>query len=181
MMPPFPQLHVYDHGVRVEELHAPFDATTLELFVSVFIKPLAPSSTLASGQPTEAFNVDGVVVWLNSGNFDAKIKNGPWLVKFFTPQCSHCQQLAPTWKQLAVALKGEVNVAEVDCSTNSFLANSFNIRGYPTIKFFRNGNELAMYKGSRSLENLREFGERLSKFVFYSLSVFSVLVPLFDS
>jgi thioredoxin-like negative regulator of GroEL len=41
------------------------------------------------------------------------------------------------WKKLAVDLKGEVNVADVDATQNPELAERFSLRGFPTLKLIR--------------------------------------------
>ncbi len=40
-------------------------------------------------------------------------------VKFYAPWCGHCKKLAPTWEKLATLLKGEVIVAEMDCTAGA--------------------------------------------------------------
>ena len=61
----------------------------------------------------------------------------------------HCKKLQPVWEEVATALKGEVKVAKVDVTENRALGSRFDIKGFPTVKFFRNG-EVYPYKGSRS-------------------------------
>jgi thiol-disulfide isomerase/thioredoxin len=42
----------------------------------------------------------------------------PYFVKFYAPWCPHCQRLAPLWTRLAMELKNQVDVAEVNCDTH---------------------------------------------------------------
>ncbi|XP_010191923.1 PREDICTED: protein disulfide-isomerase, partial [Mesitornis unicolor] len=49
------------------------------------------------------------------------------------PWCGHCKALAPE----------EIRLAKVDATEESELAQQFGVRGYPTIKFFKNGDKAA--------------------------------------
>lgn len=62
-----------------------------------------------------------------------------WFIEFYAPWCGHCKNLTPTWKKLATALKGKVNVGKVDATENRELGSKFDVRGYPTLKFFPAG------------------------------------------
>jgi thioredoxin-like negative regulator of GroEL len=46
------------------------------------------------------------------------------------------QNLAPTWEKAASELKGKVNIAKVDCTTDGFVCQLFGVRGYPTLKLY---------------------------------------------
>ena len=54
------------------------------------------------------------------------------LLSFFFPP----QSLAPTWEKTASELKGKVNIAKVDCTTDGFVCQLFGVRGYPTLKLY---------------------------------------------
>ncbi len=59
------------------------------------------------------------------------------------------KRLAPTWEELGKALEGEdgVEVATVDCTTNKATCGKADIRSYPTLKLFLNGEEYKKYSG----------------------------------
>jgi len=38
-----------------------------------------------------------------------------WFIKFYTPWCGHCKELAPHWDKLATETKGQVKISEVNC------------------------------------------------------------------
>lgn len=60
----------------------------------------------------------------------------------------HCKKLAPVWDELSDALKDKVTVAKVDCTQDKDLCSIFEVKGYPTLKLFENGNVEA-YTGGR--------------------------------
>ncbi|KAL1918743.1 uncharacterized protein VTP21DRAFT_2765 [Calcarisporiella thermophila] len=105
----------------------------------------------------------GEVIQLNRGNFDKEIvQNRPWFIEFFAPWCGHCKNLAPVWEELGKQLKGQVNVGKVDCTVESSLCKQMNVRGYPTLIFFMDGERME-YKGKRDLEVLRKYATRIIK------------------
>jgi protein disulfide-isomerase A1 len=85
-------------------------------------------------------------------------------IKFYTPWCGHCKELAPIWQQLGEHYEGqsEVVIAEFDTSANdvSFLP----VRSLPTLALFpKGGGEPIMYTGNRTLEELVQFVDRDGK------------------
>ncbi|KAL7749786.1 hypothetical protein RI367_004662 [Sorochytrium milnesiophthora] len=89
-------------------------------------------------------------------NFTAVTANGPWLLNFYAPWCKYSQQLAPIYEALAVELKGQVNVARIDAAADADLSTRFDINGYPTILFYRDGKSTP-FSGERTLDALTSF------------------------
>ncbi|KAF9425210.1 hypothetical protein BGZ94_007749 [Podila epigama] len=107
---------------------------------------------------TDTPNPQGKVVALDSKDYKDTIQNGPWLVEYYAPWCGHCKALAPIYEQVAVALKGKVNVAKVDCTTNDneHICRAQGVRAYPTIKLHQQGTTID-YNKQRNLEALTAF------------------------
>lgn len=83
------------------------------------------------------------VTVLKADNFDDVVdgKRGV-LVEFYAPWCGHCKSLAPVYEELATAFEGDkdtVVIAKVDADAERELAERFEIKGFPTMKYFPAG------------------------------------------
>jgi len=97
------------------------------------------------------------VLDLTTETFDEAIKSNPAiLVEFFAPWCGHCKSLAPKYEVAATQLKGVASIAKVDCTAQEAVCSRFGVRGYPTIKLFRNGNPQE-YSAARETEAIVSF------------------------
>jgi protein disulfide-isomerase A6 len=69
--------------------------------------------------------------------------------------------MAPTWNSLADEFAGSssVLIGDVDCTgSGDALCSTFSISGYPTIKYFVDGNaEGTDYSGGRDFDSLNDF------------------------
>ncbi|KOS18346.1 Uncharacterized protein ESCO_003043 [Escovopsis weberi] len=112
-------------------------------------------------KPAKVYNEKGVSVSFTSKTFAETVTDtqDPWLIKFFAPWCPHCQAMAPTWDQLAKAMRGKLNIGEVDCEARPKLCKKMGAFSYPTIVFFK-GIDRSDYEGLRGLGDLIQFSER---------------------
>lgn len=97
--------------------------------------------------------------------FDEEIKQGkPTFVKFFAPWCGHCKALAPKFEELANKLAdSEIVAAQVDCTANGEICRQESVRGYPTLRFYNDGEFVDQYKGVREAENMKTWLEEKLK------------------
>lgn len=83
------------------------------------------------------------------------------LVEFYAPWCGHCKSLAPVYEEVAKVYAGdakEVMVAKVDVTENEQLGSSYDIQGFPTLKWFSTGDPVPIsYEGGRSKEDFVDF------------------------
>ncbi|XP_012055150.1 PREDICTED: protein disulfide-isomerase A6 [Atta cephalotes] len=96
------------------------------------------------------------VIELTDENFDKTVLNSEdmWLVEFYAPWCGHCKNLAPEWATAATELKGKIKLGALDATVNTLKASKYEIKGYPTIKFFAPGKKdadsMQDYDGGRT-------------------------------
>jgi thioredoxin 1 len=75
----------------------------------------------------------------NDTNFDELVVDEiPVLVKFSAIWCGPCKMMIPVLDELATEYKDKIKMVTVDIDSTS-IAQKFNIRGIPTILFFKHG------------------------------------------
>ncbi|CAM4553835.1 protein disulfide-isomerase [Lepidochelys kempii] len=119
--------------------------------LSALVPPLLGLALLGLARPGRAEAAaeedeeeDGVLV-LRAASFErALAAHKHLLVEFYAPWCGHCKALAPEYAKAAAQLQADgsgIRLAKVDATEESELAQQFGVRGYPTIKFFKNGDK----------------------------------------
>nr|AMM62657.1 conotoxin-specific protein disulfide isomerase variant 2 [Conus textile] len=115
------------------------------------------SLTLLAFVACEKVEQEEKVYVLKTKNFDNFITENEFvLVEFYAPWCGHCKKLAPVYSEAAGQLMDEgsnIKLAKVDATVEKDLAEKFEVKGFPTIKFFISG-EPVDYTGGRQTSDI---------------------------
>ena len=91
---------------------------------------------------------------INSQEFDNTIESGVVVVDFFATWCGPCKMLSPVIDELSGELEN-VNFVKVDIDQSMDLAQKFKIVSVPTLKVFKNGEEVDTLMGFMPKEVLK--------------------------
>jgi protein disulfide-isomerase A1 len=93
---------------------------------------------------------------LKTDDFDKALEEFPHiLVEFYAPWCGHCKSLAPEYAKAAGMLKAEgseIKLAKVDATEETSIAEKAAVRGYPTIKFYKNKKAIDYSAGRQAAD-----------------------------
>jgi len=126
---------------------------------------LIPLALLSAAAAEDDFPLEEGVLVLGDDNFQAAIDANQFiLVEFYAPWCGHCKSLAPEYAKAAQALaedNSEVKLAKVDATIHKKWSEKFEVRGFPTLKFFKKGVPQE-YSGGRTADTILEWVEKKS-------------------
>jgi thioredoxin-like negative regulator of GroEL len=90
-------------------------------------------------------------VSVNDENFEAEVVRSelPVMLDVWTPTCTHCHKLEPIVMDLATRYQGRVKVAEVNGAEAPATMARLQVRGTPTVIYFREGREVERVVGFR--------------------------------
>lgn len=117
---------------------------------------------------TASFPEEDHVMVLTKDNFyDAIETIDKLLVEFYAPWCDHCKQFAPEYVKAAEILKKKkIRVAKIDGSENREIVDKYNVKGYPSLIYFVEGNPTD-YTGVRTADGVVDWmTERQKKKIF---------------
>ncbi|XP_022911186.2 protein disulfide-isomerase A5 [Onthophagus taurus] len=130
----FPTLLYYESGVVKYQ----YEGENNKVGIVAFMRsPSAPTTKLKDPEWSDS---DSDVVHLTANNFDPVIREeASVLIMFYAPWCGHCQRLKPEYEKAAAQMKTDGipgMLAAIDANKEQSIATRFDIRGFPTIKYF---------------------------------------------
>lgn len=103
-------------------------------------------------------------ITVNDASFPIEVllSKEPVAVDFFAEWCGPCKMLSPVLEKFADVYAGKVKIAKVDVDSNPELAGRFQIRGVPTMIFFKEGKMVDQVVGMLPPASLAEKFDRLA-------------------
>ncbi|MBL7031942.1 MAG: thioredoxin [Nitrospira sp.] len=82
-----------------------------------------------------------LVISVANDTFDQEVLKASTIVMvdFWATWCGPCKIVAPVVEELAKEYEGKAKFAKVNTDENADLATKYNIRGIPTLIFFKDG------------------------------------------
>lgn len=87
----------------------------------------------------------------------------PVLVDFWAEWCAPCISLAPALIRVVDEYEGDVLLGKVEVDDNMRLAGHYRLRGFPTVIFFHQGEELGRFSGSHPAHWIRDWIDEHTK------------------
>ncbi|QLQ81593.1 hypothetical protein HG537_0F03540 [Torulaspora globosa] len=104
---------------------------------------------------------------LNEEEFNSQMGSGLHIVEFYSPHCSHCKALAPTWKKAWETFYEEgqglnITFSQVNCLLSGDLCNKEKIAYFPSIRLYGPSGFIKNFpeNAKRTVENLIDFARR---------------------
>ncbi|EMC93266.1 hypothetical protein BAUCODRAFT_36938 [Baudoinia panamericana UAMH 10762] len=118
-------------------------------------------------------------MYIEGAKLDETISSGYWAVEFFSPYCHHCRAFAPTWltlyefyytqepvaggsgKDADISFTDyyDFHFAKVDCVAYMDACSTKDVKSFPTIKLFKDGEPVKEIMGARSIKVMSEWVE----------------------
>ncbi|MFN7645042.1 MAG: thioredoxin TrxA [Burkholderiales bacterium] len=95
----------------------------------------------------------------SDATFDADVlkSDAPVLVDYWAEWCGPCKMIAPLLDEVAKDYGDKLRIVKVNVDDNQEITAKYGIRGIPTLKLFKNGEEVATKVGALSKSQLTQF------------------------
>lgn len=101
---------------------------------------------------------------VNDANFQSDVieasKTQPVMVDFWADWCRPCHMLSPTVEEIAREQAGKLKVVKLNVDENMNTPGKYNIRGIPTLLFFKGGQVADQVVGAVPKEQILKVIER---------------------
>ncbi|CAO1639089.1 unnamed protein product [Sympodiomycopsis kandeliae] len=110
---------------------------------------------------------------LTSTNWTDSIKQGSWLIEFYSPFCSHCKAFLPLWSELTKNKQqlssdypdAPFRLAQVNCHAERQICVDQNVPHFPRLTIYRDGvQSQAEYQGDREYTELAKWIDQQATF-----------------
>ncbi|XP_063220307.1 dnaJ homolog subfamily C member 10-like [Bacillus rossius redtenbacheri] len=102
------------------------------------------------------YDNDPEIVNLDAFEFEQSVASSVtrWFVNFYSPLCSHCHDMAPEWRKLAIQADGAIRIGAVNCADEWQLCNQQGVRSYPSLIMYPSRIK---YTGNHRFEEMLDF------------------------
>ena len=123
------------------------------------IAQLSNKNDILPNDNVSVSDIDGVIKLINKGNV---------LIKFYSAECYHCNEMVPSWTEL-INMKGSNNKNQpaIISIESEFLRNqkitallsnlNIQVSGFPTIVFVSHNKSVIAYEGARTAHDINTF------------------------
>lgn len=90
------------------------------------------------------------------------LKDGEWMVLYYADWCGHCNAMKPEWEKVVSRMSEckdtrHINIADVKSDFIDELKQKPQVDGFPTIKMYNKGKEIAVFGDERNADKIEKF------------------------
>lgn len=101
------------------------------------------------------------VTEIQDQTFEQTLKDHEWvLVDFWAPWCGPCKILAPVLEELEQKVGDRVKVVKINVDDNPDTTSRFGVMSIPTLKLFKNGEEVETVTGFAPADEIGNWLDR---------------------